>query len=89
MPDTETKPDEKQSSPAGGNRPQEADTFPTADLVARSPEYLGVSQHIAAGALYGKKKNITLDEAKRALKDFEKREVEVEDRFRPDAERKA
>jgi hypothetical protein len=56
-------------------------TYPMDRLVAEAHDRLGVPPHVAAGAFAlkgGSKKNFTVDEAKKAVKDFEKYEVEVD-----------
>lgn len=67
--------EEKQS---GGGAKEEAPEYPTERIIREASDFLGVPTHVAAGALVDANKNITLDEAKKAVKDFEKRPVEAD-----------
>lgn len=54
-------------------------SFPVERIVAESGDFLGVPSHVVAGALADEsKKNLTLAEAKDAVRAFEKREVEID-----------
>lgn len=87
MAESESKTDDKVKQQP--SEKAEEPTFHRDDLVARAPEYFGAPSHIVAGALAGSKKNFTLDEGKKAISDWLRRPVEVEDRLKPADERKA
>ena len=50
-------------SPASGVNAVDDQTFPVADLIARSIEYLGVPGYVTAGALYAVADDLTIDAA--------------------------
>ena len=78
-------PDEKVKStaaakeePADAKQGEEEATYPAERLILESDDRFGVPSYVAAGAFEGAKKNLTIDEGKKLIKDFGKQEVEVD-----------
>lgn len=69
-------PDDKTNEP---QKAAEAPTYTVERLLAESNDFLDVDRHVAAGAFATiRKKHLTLEEAGKAIKDFQKRQVEVD-----------
>jgi hypothetical protein len=60
----------KQSDQTPAESGDEVLTFPVDDLIARSSDYLGHSSHVVAGALHGRKADMSLDDARARINDF-------------------
>lgn len=72
--------EEKQSSAAAKPKEEEAPTYHVDRLTAEAGDRFGVAPHIAAGAFSGsRKKNLTIDEAERLIKDWLKQPAETDD----------
>jgi hypothetical protein len=71
----EAKPSESKASqepkdapPAPPAPPESPDeTFPVSQLVANAPDFLGVESYVAAGGLYGQKKDLSVADAKQKI----------------------
>lgn len=67
--------DEQQ--PRADKSAREERTYPLERLISEAPAFLECEPHVAAGALVAsKKKNLTIQEAKGAVRSFLSREVE-------------
>lgn len=64
---------------SGASSEKQEETYHVDRLTAEAGDRLGVPPHVAAGAFsQATKKNLTIDEAKQLVKDFDKHEVEVD-----------
>lgn len=57
----------KETTADGGDQSPTSDgaeVYPVADLIEQSVGFLGVQAHVAAGALHGRKADLTIDDAK-------------------------
>lgn len=50
-------------------------SYPTERLIAEAPAFLGCAPHVAAGSLYDSPQNMTVKDAKAAVKTWLKREI--------------
>lgn len=65
-----------EEAPAAKEAPAD-DEFEVTDMIARSPEYLGVPQYIAAGGLHGQSSPMTIASAKAAIDAWQNQPVKT------------